>query len=196
MKGGRRTLGSRYNYDFDMKYTDNPYIDLIVNCVKILGMNAVVKNENQALHYEDSRSAIEASKLMKYKEGHWNTAKDGYFDEDYYMEWNSYYRMLNGLPPIGYPDIYVDEWRVTDVTLDLSIPLHKMSKSTILILDNKGILKDTVIVMLADHYPYGLDLDEINAIAKEADKLQSKGKTKEAAEKYEDYQEKRLRSRI
>ena len=53
MKGGRRTLGSRYNYDFDMKYTDNPYIDLIVNCVKILGMNAVVKNENQALHYGD-----------------------------------------------------------------------------------------------------------------------------------------------
>ena len=34
----------------------------------------------------------------------------------------------------------------------------------------------------------GIDLDEINAIAKEADKLQSKGKTKEAAEKYEDYQ--------
>lgn len=92
-------MGNKYNYDFDMKYTDNPYIDLIVNCVKILGMNAVVKNENQALHYEDSRSAIEASKLMKYKEGHWNTAKDGYFDEDYYMEWNSYYRMLNGLPP-------------------------------------------------------------------------------------------------
>lgn len=47
MKGGRRTLGNKYNYDFDMKYTDNPYIDLIVNCVKILGMNAVVKNETK-----------------------------------------------------------------------------------------------------------------------------------------------------
>lgn len=92
-------MGNRYNYDFDMKYTDNPYIDLIVNCVKILGMNAVVKNENQALHYEDSRSVLESNKLMRYKEGYWNTAKDGYFDESCYMEWNSYYRMLNGLPP-------------------------------------------------------------------------------------------------
>lgn len=92
-------MGSRYNYDFDMKYTDNPYIDLIVNCVKILGMNAVIKNENQALHYEDSRSVLESTKLIKYKEGHWDVIKDGHFDEDYYMEWNSYYRMLNGLPP-------------------------------------------------------------------------------------------------
>lgn len=90
---------SRYNYEFDMKYTDNPYIDLIVNCVKILGMNAVVKNENQALHYEDARSSIEASKFIKFKEGYWNTSKDGYYDEGNYMEWNSYYRMLNGLPP-------------------------------------------------------------------------------------------------
>ena len=55
-----------------MKFTNNPYIDLIVNCVKILGMNAVVKNENQALHYEDARSATEAAKLIKYKEGHWD----------------------------------------------------------------------------------------------------------------------------
>lgn len=90
---------SRYNYEFDMKYTDNPYIDLIVNCVKILGMNAVVKNENQALHYEDARSSIEAAKLIKYKEGYWKESKDGPFSEDTYMEWNSYYRMLNGLPP-------------------------------------------------------------------------------------------------
>ena len=85
---------SRYNYEFDMKYTDNPYIDLIVNCVKILGMNAVVKNENQALHYEDARSSIEAAKLIKYKEGYWKESKDGPFSEDTYMEWNSYYRML------------------------------------------------------------------------------------------------------
>ena len=38
------------NFDFDMKFTDNPYIDLIVHSVKILGMNAVIKNENQALN--------------------------------------------------------------------------------------------------------------------------------------------------
>lgn len=87
------------NFDFDMKFTDNPYIDLIVHSVKILGMNAVIKNENQALHYEDARSATESAKYMKYKEGNWNYAKDGDYSEASYMEWNSYYRMLNGLPP-------------------------------------------------------------------------------------------------
>ena len=90
---------ARYNHEFDMKYTDNPYIDLIVNCVKILGMNAVIKNENQALHYEDARSATLSAQYMKYKEGNWNRAKDGEYSELSYMEWNSYYRMLNGLPP-------------------------------------------------------------------------------------------------
>lgn len=88
----------KYNYDFEMKYTDNPYIDLIVNCVKILGMNCVVKNENQAMHYEDKRSAKAAADYFKYKEGYWD--KDYIFDDSLYVEWNSYYRMLNGLPPI------------------------------------------------------------------------------------------------
>ena len=92
-------MGNRYNYEFDMKYTDNPYIDLIVNCTKILGMNAVIKNENQALHYEDIRSSTAAGDLIKYKEGHWDVVKNGPYNEDGYMEWNSYYRMLNGLPP-------------------------------------------------------------------------------------------------
>lgn len=89
----------KYNYEFDMKHTDNPYIDLIVNCVKILGMNAIVKNENEALHYEDTRSASAAAKYIKFKEGAWDPIKDGNYFEDMYMEWNSYYRMLNGLPP-------------------------------------------------------------------------------------------------
>jgi hypothetical protein len=88
----------KYNYEFDMKYTDNPYIDIIVNCVKILGMNAVVKNENEALHYEDVRSAESAADYMKYMEGYWDERVCKY-DPNLYMEWNSYYRMLNGLPP-------------------------------------------------------------------------------------------------
>lgn len=88
----------KYNYEFDMKYTENPYIDIIVNCVKILGMNAVVKNENEAMHYEDVRSARLAANFLKWYDGHWNE-KDGPYNEYTYMEWNSYYRMLNGLPP-------------------------------------------------------------------------------------------------
>lgn len=89
----------KYNYEFDMKYTDNPYIDIIVQCVKILGMNAVVKNENQALHYEDVRSAKLSNDYMKWREGYWDEEKNGPYYEERYMEWNSYYRMLNGLPP-------------------------------------------------------------------------------------------------
>ena len=89
----------KYNYDFEMKYTDNPYIDIIVQCVKILGMNAIVKNENQALHYEDVRSATYANEYMEFKEGARDKSKGDYWEEMYF-EWNSYYRMLNGLPPM------------------------------------------------------------------------------------------------
>lgn len=90
----------KYNYEFDMKYTDNPYIDIIVQCVKILGMNAVVKNENQALHYEDVRSAKYATDYITFKEGDWNEQEKGAYWEEKYFEWNSYYRMLYGLPPM------------------------------------------------------------------------------------------------
>ena len=90
----------KYNYEFDMKYTDNPYIDIIVQCVKILGMNAVVKNENQALHYEDVRSAKHATDYITFKEGNWNEQEKGAYWEEKYFEWNSYYRMLYGLPPM------------------------------------------------------------------------------------------------
>lgn len=40
-----------------------------------------------------------AGKFIKFKEGNWNQIKDGPYAEYNYMEWNSYYRMLNGLPP-------------------------------------------------------------------------------------------------
>ena len=74
----------KYNYEFDMKYTDNPYIDIIVQCVKILGMNAVVKNENQALHYEDVRSAKHATDYITFKEGDWDEQKKvAYWEEKY-----------------------------------------------------------------------------------------------------------------
>ena len=61
---------------------------------------------------------------------------------EHYEETNDYYRMLNGQPPVGYPDVYVEEWRISDVSLDLSIPVHKMDKGAITILDSKGILED------------------------------------------------------
>lgn len=57
-----------------------------------------------------------------------------------YIEENEYYRMLNGLPPKGYPDVYVEEWMGDIPTLDLSIPVHLMDKGAISILDSAGVL--------------------------------------------------------
>lgn len=87
------------NYEYPLNITDNPYIDLLVQITKTLGMNCIVKNENEALKYEDIRSRTESIKLLKYKDGYWKEERDGYFSENLYMEWNSYYRMLAGLPP-------------------------------------------------------------------------------------------------
>lgn len=67
------------------------------------------------------------------------------FKTDYienYVELNEYYRMLNGLPPVGYKDIYTD-WTPTDgVVLDTSIPVHMMSFDALTILDMNGVLED------------------------------------------------------
>ena len=64
-----------------------------------------------------------------------------------YEEKNNYYRMLNGLPPIDQDtgkmeELYVEGWRVGDMNLDLTQPVHKLDKSTISILDNLGVLED------------------------------------------------------
>jgi len=50
-------------------------------------------------------------------------------------------------------------YKATQVELDRA--LEVLIKK----LEEKGILDDTVIVMTADHYPYGLDLDEINELS-------------------------------
>lgn len=46
--------------------------------------------------------------------------------------------------------------------LACNIELDKAVEQLIKYLDEKGILKDTVIELSGDHYPYGLTLDEIN----------------------------------
>ena len=62
---------------------------------------------------------------------------------EHYVEENTYYRMLNGQPPIGYKDIYVEDWRLPkNITIDNSVPVHKMKKGEITILDNTGVLDD------------------------------------------------------
>lgn len=59
-----------------------------------------------------------------------------------YVELNQYYRALNGLPPIGQED-YVTTWiPPEDVEIDLSKPIHEMSRSEASILDRHGVLDD------------------------------------------------------
>ena len=58
-----------FNYEYDIKYTDNPYIDLIVHLTKNMVMNCVVKNERTALKYETVVSRERSNKLIKYKKG-------------------------------------------------------------------------------------------------------------------------------
>lgn len=49
--------------------------------------------------------------------------------------------------------------------LSAQMELDKALKLMIDELDNKGILSDTVIVLVGDHYPYELTIDEINEIS-------------------------------
>lgn len=60
-----------------------------------------------------------------------------------YEEKNDYYRMLNGLPPNEYEEIYVTNWEPPEnVSIDLSVPVHMMSEEAIAILKNYGVLED------------------------------------------------------
>lgn len=49
--------------------------------------------------------------------------------------------------------------------LATQIELDRAMESLLKELENKSILEDTVIVLLADHYPYGLSLEEINELS-------------------------------
>lgn len=58
-----------------------------------------------------------------------------------YEELNNYYRMLYGLPPVGYTDVYVTDWEPPEgIYIDLSIPVHEMTPDAITILDINGVL--------------------------------------------------------
>ena len=67
-----------------------------------------------------------------------------YFIE-HYEEKNNYYRMLQGLPPVGYKDVYATEDDISTVPstieIDISIPVHEMSVASIEILDTYDVLE-------------------------------------------------------
>ncbi len=62
---------------------------------------------------------------------------------EHYEEKNNYYRMLNGQPPIDYPDVYLKEEDLPSSLdgIDISMPVHKMDSGTISILEKEDILE-------------------------------------------------------
>lgn len=89
-------MSGNYNFEYEMKFTDNPYIDLVVRDVKNMAINSVVKNERDALKYETLESRKASDELIRYMAGLPGTEK--YIPETY-NELNNYYRQLNGLEP-------------------------------------------------------------------------------------------------
>lgn len=67
-------------------------------------------------------------------------AKEEFIEK--YTELNNYYRMLYGLPPIGYEDVYTDWEPPEGMVLDTSIPVHEMSYGAVAILARNGVLDD------------------------------------------------------
>lgn len=175
--------------DIKMNYTENPYIDIIVYYTQLLGIDTVLKMQEQAELHETVESLKHADMLIMCKEG---TVPFEFFESfseevlrscgliglplinamanpnsipdelkadvvakaseefiENYEDYNYYYRMLSGLPPIGHED-YVTDWTPpSDVVIDLSIPVHKMSETAIKILKNNGVLED---MYEEDHY--------------------------------------------
>lgn len=59
-----------------------------------------------------------------------------------YEEKNDYYRMLMGLPPMGYTGTYLPEETVLNIEYDYSKPIHLQSDEMIMYLDKQGILEE------------------------------------------------------
>lgn len=98
-----------------------------------------------------------------------NATYDDYMDS---APFHTYYVTVSGhLRYNTYNSMAIKNW---DAVKDLpystpvkayiacNIELDKALEQLIKYLDEKGILKDTVIQLSGDHYPYGLTLDEIN----------------------------------
>lgn len=98
---------------------------------------------------------------------------DDYINNDRFL---AYYMTLSG--HLGYTRdgnvMAVKNWNLVENLpysekakgyLAAQAELDKAVEYLIQELDNKGILEDTVIVISGDHYPYGLELDEVNELS-------------------------------
>lgn len=121
----------KYKYDAKFKYTDNPYIDLLVYNIKLMTLNSIVKNESRALEYESIDSAKYSADMIRYMNGAYNDDSVNY-GLDVYDEPNNYYRMLYGLPKIfsiedrdRYNAIHSEKISLTELNRSMYIPLDQ-----------------------------------------------------------------------
>ena len=152
--------------------TENPFIDELVYNMKLLAINSVVKDEEEALYYETLESLKAADLYIACKEGRakfnmfsypadvllqcgipqdmivkcvldrenipenkralciermvYNTIRD-------YVEANTYYRRLQGLPPVGDKGLFIEDYVPTNLRdiINVNIPIHEMDNSQI-----------------------------------------------------------------
>lgn len=72
-----------YKYEYNIKYTDNPYIDLLVHQTKNMAINSVIKNERTALKYETEQSRTDSDELIRYRLGKWESKLSQQDIDDY-----------------------------------------------------------------------------------------------------------------
>lgn len=189
---GMTGLYSIYNTCTANEYKENTYFESIFNLFNNKGYktfsahnytehyyyrNEIHTNMGSGKYYGVEELGISYSNQYK----NWSSDEDfmtkvlEILDEDYsdgkFMTWLTtvsshqpyYYSSTEG-------DKYLSLYEDLDIRQDL-----KRYKSKLKILDNalgilldgleeKGILKDTVIVMYGDHYPYGLSTNTINSV--------------------------------
>lgn len=74
---------------------------------------------------------------------------------NHYVEYNEYYRMIMGKPPLGMPFLYVDaDLRKDNIGVDFSKPMHEMSEFELNILEDNGIMDDLRSRYIGPAYAY------------------------------------------
>lgn len=138
-------------HQVDFKYTDNPYIDLLVYNLKILTLNCIVKDEERASKYESVESARAGANMIAYMNG-WNNSQfeNGFsYDLSVYTEYNNYYRMLWGLPKL----FSMEELSRYNSTKEEPVSLSTLNASTYILLDQyQYLVPSTVLLDLEGKY--------------------------------------------
>ena len=165
-----------HNDKYPMKYTDNPYVDILVNSLKNISIGCVIKDEDLAYSKETLESRTQSNDYMAYKSGR---DIDGY-DEFNYIELNNYYRRMMGLPDLPSDQeikaFYDAHGNASDIT-----PLYE--KYYIYLEEYQDMIPETSGIIISDRciHDYSSDsysvavLENLGVISKIKEKYTGKG---------------------